>query len=57
MRDRIDIEIVDLLEGRPDPLRRGRALVADMHADQPDRHLALDLLAVGPWSITTAGVV
>ena len=43
----VDGEIVDLLEGRPDPLRRGRRLVRDMHADQTDLDLPLHRLAVG----------
>ena len=49
MRYLIDVEIIDLLESRPNPLRRSLALVSYMHTDQTDFHLALQFrLSVGP---------
>ena len=66
MRHRIADEVVDLLERRPDPLRRGLRLVRDMHADQADQNLALTL-PVGSrndrlhakepaWHVTLGGI-
>src|SRR6202040_3783301 len=42
----IHIEIVNLLESRPDPLWRTFALVGDVHSDEPDANVLVDLFAV-----------
>jgi hypothetical protein len=46
VRHEIHIEIVNLLESRPDPLWRTFALVGDVHSDEPDANVLVDLFAV-----------
>src|SRR5581483_9448288 len=48
VRDVVDRQVVDLLEGRPDPLRRRSRLVTDVHADEPDFDIALIPLRRSP---------